>query len=154
MPPLGRDLDLSLTRTPVRVVGLLGAAVLGAASVVGGGVIPLAPASATPRSVPAAASTVLVVAPGGSDSAAGTAAAPLATIQTAVDRLAHGGRVELRAGTYHQRVQLIGVRGVSLQPYKHEHPVLSGVGLTVPADISALVEIADSTDVAVRGLRL
>jgi hypothetical protein len=95
-----------------------------------------------------------VVARGGSDLAAGTAAAPLATIQVAVDRLTHGGLVELRGGTYHQRVRLVAVHSVTLRPYRHEHAVLSGAGLTPPAGISALVEVADSTAVTVRGLDL
>ena len=56
-----------------------------------------------------------------------------------------GGRVELRGGTYHQRVHLVGVRGITLAPYRREHPILSGAGLTPPTGLTALVEIADST---------
>ena len=110
--------------------------------------------AAAPASVAVVSPTVLVVAPGGSDLAAGTVAAPLATIQVAVDRLTHGGRVELRGGTYHQRVRLVGVHSVMLEPYHHEHAVLSGAGLTPPAGISALVEVANSTAVTVSGLDL
>ena len=95
---------------------------------------------------------VLVVAPHGSDSAPGTAAAPLKTIQRAVDRLRAGGRVLLRGGVYHQRVRLHGVRHLTIRPYRHEKPVLSGGGLAAPEGRSALVDIARSRDVTVRGL--
>jgi len=120
-------------------------AVAVAVGVAAGGAVALA--------APAAAgSRVLVVAPGGSDGAAGTAAAPLRTVQVAVDRLPGGGVVELRGGVYHQRVVLHGVRHLTLRPYRHERAVLSGAGLTVPAGRSALVDIAGSRDVTVRGL--
>jgi hypothetical protein len=97
---------------------------------------------------------VVVVSPHGSDGAAGTAAHPVRTIQVAVRRVASGGVVELRGGVYHQRVRLIGVRHITLRPYQHEHPVLSGAGLAVPDDRSALIEIANSRDVGVLGLEL
>lgn len=103
-----------------------------------------APTQARPR--------VLVVSPHGSDSAAGTPGAPLRTVQLAVRRLATGGVVLLRGGVYHQRVKLRGVRHLTIRPYRHEHPVLSGAGLRVPAGDSGLVEILNSRDVAVRGL--
>ena len=101
-----------------------------------------------------AAPHVLVVSPTGSDSATGTAAHPLRTLQVAVDRLTSGGRVELRGGVYHQRVRLVGVRGITIAPYAGERPILSGAGLTPPNGLTALVEIADSSDVAVTGLEL
>jgi hypothetical protein len=107
---------------------------------------------ATPAA--AAAPRVLVVAPHGSDSAAGTAAHPLRTVQVAVRRLRHGGVIELRGGRYAQRVVLRGVRHLTIRPYRHEHPVLTGAGLHVPKDISALVEIVNSRDVTVRGLEI
>jgi hypothetical protein len=47
-----------------------------------------------------AAATTLYVAPTGSDSNAGTAAAPLQTIQKAVDLVAAGGTIAVRGGTY------------------------------------------------------
>jgi hypothetical protein len=97
---------------------------------------------------------VIVVAPYGSDSAAGTAAAPLHTVQLAVRRLRSGGVIELRGGRYHQRVVLRGVRHLTLRPYRHEHPVLTGAGLRAPKDISAMIEIANSRDVTVRGLEI
>ncbi len=45
------------------------------------------------------------VAPGGDDAAAGTIAAPLATIRSAVDRARPGDWVVLRAGTWNERVR-------------------------------------------------
>jgi hypothetical protein len=99
-----------------------------------------------------AAQRVLVVSPTGSDHNEGTAAAPLRTIQVAVRRLAAGGHVELRGGAYHQRVRLVSVHGVTISPYLHEHPILTGSGLTPPIGLTALVEIADSSAVTVRGL--
>src|SRR5581483_4825676 len=38
--------------------------------------------------------------------------------------------------------------------YRTEHPVLSGAGMRPPAGLTALVEIADSSDITVRGLQL
>jgi hypothetical protein len=102
----------------------------------------------------AAGMRTLVVAPSGSDTAAGTVRAPLRTIQKAVRALAKGGVIELRGGVYHQRVTLRGVAHLTIRPYRHEHPVLSGAGLTVPAGLTALVEISGSRDVQVRGLDL
>jgi hypothetical protein len=98
-------------------------------------------------------SQVLVVATDGSDQNPGTAAAPLLRIQTAVDRLPHGGVVELESGHYHQRVRLVGVHGVTVRAYPHAKAVLDGAGLTPARNAtSALVTIQDSTDVAVRDL--
>ena len=124
----------------VSVLAILGLGLLGAIS--------LTPAKAD------AAQRTLVVSPHGSDSNAGTATAPLRTIQVAVGRLASGGEVELRGGIYHQRVRLAGLHGVTISPYPHEHPILSGFGLTPPSGLTALIEIADSSAVTVRGLDL
>jgi hypothetical protein len=99
------------------------------------------------------AGKVLVVAPDGTDHNPGTASAPLLTIQTAVNRLTHGGTVELESGHYNQRVRLVGVHNVTVRGLPHAHAVLDGSGLT-PARgaTSALVTIADSSNVAVRDL--
>jgi hypothetical protein len=104
---------------------------------------------------PAAGARVIVVAPNGSNHAAGTPAHPIRTIQLAVHRLRRsGGTVELKGGTYHQRVRLSGVAHLVIRPYGRAHPVLSGAGLTPPRDLSALVEINAARDVTVRGLEL
>jgi hypothetical protein len=104
---------------------------------------------AASASVPA---RVLVVSPFGSDHNLGTPASPLRTIQLAVHRLAAGGVVELRGGVYAQRVRLVGVRDVTVRPFGGEHPVLDGSSLTPGAGLTAMVEIADSDAVTVRGL--
>jgi hypothetical protein len=123
----------------------LTAAAAAAVLVLGGTTVALAaPAAARARA--------LVVAPDGSDSAAGTPAAPLRTIQRAVDRLRAGGVVRLRGGVYHQRVSLHGVHHLTIRPFGHERPVVSGAGLTPPDGRSALIDIANSEDVTVRGL--
>jgi len=98
----------------------------------------------------------VVVGPHGSDDAAGDAAHPLRTIAVAVDRLgADGGTVLLRGGVYHQRVRLVARRHLTLRPYPHEHPVLSGAGLTPPTGRrTGMVEIARSRDIVVRGLEI
>jgi hypothetical protein len=97
----------------------------------------------------------VVVGPHGSDTAAGNAAHPLRTVRAAVRRLgASGGTVLLRGGVYHQRVRLVHQQHVTVSPYRHEHPVLSGAGLTPPRTLSGMVEIADSRDITVRGLEV
>jgi hypothetical protein len=96
----------------------------------------------------------VVVAPHGSDSAPGTVARPMRTVNAALRRLPAGGRVLLRGGTYHQRVRLVAVRDITVQPYRSEAVVLSGTGLTARPGLSALVEIADSAQVTVAGLEL
>jgi hypothetical protein len=47
-----------------------------------------------------------------------------------------------------------GVRDLTIRPYGHEHPTLSGRGLRAPRGLTALVEIAGSRDLTVRGLNL
>ena len=137
---------MAVRPTRVMIIGAL-------ALMISYAVSPVTPhASAAPARP--AATRVLVVAPDGSDSAPGTVRKPMRTIQKAVDRLRRGGVIKLRGGTYHQRVQLSGASHLTLRPYRKEHPVLSGAGLTAPADITALVEIFDSTDVRVTGLDL
>jgi hypothetical protein len=101
-----------------------------------------APAHASaPRAPSATPSRLAVVGPGDS-------------IQAAVDRLASGGTVELETGTYHQRVHLHDVHGVTLRPAPGATPVLDGSGLTPPKGLTALVAIAGSSDVTVTGLAI
>ena len=119
------------------------------------GLFALGGASGSAAAAPPRPSTrQLVVAPDGADQASGTASDPLRTIQQAVRRLARGGVIELRGGTYHQRVLLSGVAHLTLRPYRHEHPVISGAGITVPRNITGLVDISDSSDVRITGLDL
>jgi hypothetical protein len=115
----------------------------------------LAGPSSAGSSAASAVRTRVVVAPHGSDSAVGTAAHPMRTVRAALHRLApRGGTVVLRGGVYHQRVRLVHEHGITVRPYRNEHPVLSGAGLTPPTGLTALVEIADSRHITVRGLEL
>jgi hypothetical protein len=66
-----------------------------------------------------------------------------------------GGVVLLRGGVYHQRVRLAGKRHITVRPFRHEHPVLSGAGLRPPrGKLTAMVQIANSRDITVRGLEI
>ncbi|WP_430782552.1 family 16 glycoside hydrolase [Actinoplanes sp. G11-F43] len=58
-----------------------------------------APPSSAPPSSPPPASNALYVAPGGTDSAAGTITAPT-TLTSAISRVTAGGTIHLRGGTY------------------------------------------------------
>jgi hypothetical protein len=119
------------------------------ATVATSGVAVAGPSAATPLR------TSVVIAPHGSDSASGTAAHPMRTVRAALHRLRPaGGTVLLRGGVYHQRVRLVHLHGITVRPYRHEHPVLSGAGLEPPAGLTALVEIANSSHITVRGLEL
>jgi hypothetical protein len=103
----------------------------------------------------ASSAKVLVVAPDGSDQNSGTASAPLLTIQTAVNRLPHGGTVELESGDYHQRVSLVGVHDITVRAAGHASAVLDGAGLTPARNAtSAMVTIEDSSAVVVRDLSI
>jgi hypothetical protein len=103
-----------------------------------------------------AATTAVYVATNGSDAAAGTSAAPFATVQHAVAVLSgsnnSGGTVIVRGGTYAQRVSLHNVSGITVTGAPGEHAVLDGSTLKVPKGRSAMVDIADSTGVTVQGL--
>lgn len=114
--------------------------------------VSLVAAFATPASAAAAGGRTVYVAPGGSDSADGSRAHPFAGIQHAVAALGGGGTVVLRGGRYAQRVSLVGVHDVAVVAQPGEHPVLDGSSLKVPTGRSAMITIADSTDITVRGL--
>jgi parallel beta-helix repeat protein len=61
----------------------------------------------------------LFVAPNGDDQSQGSQAAPLRTIQAAIDRAASGTTIVIRAGTYRESAILRG-KQLTLQPYPHE----------------------------------
>jgi hypothetical protein len=114
-------------------------------------------AAGTSTAATATAPATVYVAPSGSDSSSGTQAAPFATIQravTAVSASTNGGTVVLRGGTYAQRFSLHNVANITVTAAAGEHPVLDGSTLKVPTGRSAMVDIADSTAVAVRGLEI
>ncbi|ACU73560.1 conserved hypothetical protein [Catenulispora acidiphila DSM 44928] len=110
---------------------------------------------AVPVSAQADTTSTVYVAPSGSDSAGGTLAAPFATIQHAIAALpSGGGTVVVRGGRYAQRVSLHNAKNITLTAASGEHPVLDGSSLTVPTGRSAMVDIAGSTAVTVRGLEI
>jgi hypothetical protein len=118
---------------------------------------PLTAVAAEPAAAAASSTTArVVVGPHGSDSAAGTAADPLRTVRAAVERLGEtGGVVLLRGGVYHQRVRLAGQQHITVRPFRHEHPVLSGAGLRPPRGrLTGMVQIANSRDITVRRLEI
>jgi hypothetical protein len=115
-------------------------------------VIPVSVVAALATSAAATGGRTVYVAPGGSDSADGSRAHPFAGIQHAIAALGDGGTVVLRGGSYAQRVNLAGVHDVAMLAESGEHPVLDGSSLKVPTGRSAMITIADSTGVTIRGL--
>jgi hypothetical protein len=127
---------------------LTGALVLAAAPVVAT-VVDAGPAGAAPRS---AGPQRVFVSPQGHAGAAGSRLDPVASVDEAVDGLAHGGVVLLRGGTYAQRVMLRGVHRVTIRPFRHERVILDGGPLTPPPGRSAMVTVMNSSRVTVSGL--
>jgi hypothetical protein len=114
--------------------------------------VSLVAALVTPTSSAAVGGRTVYVAPGGSDSADGSRAHPFAGIQHAIGALRGGGTVVLRGGRYAQRVSLVDVHDVTVRAQAGEHPVLDGSSLKVPTGRSAMITIANSTDLTIRGL--
>ncbi len=73
--------------------------------------------------VPAGA---VIVAPGGSDSGAGTVASPLKTIKAGIAKVANGGTIVLRGGAYHEDIIVPPQKKVTLQPYRSEAVWMDG----------------------------
>jgi parallel beta-helix repeat protein len=73
-----------------------------------------------------APSMVLYVSPGGSDSAAGSAHAPLRSISAAVNRAPANGTVVVRSGTYHENVTILRNSPVHLESAPHATVWLDG----------------------------
>lgn len=99
-------------------------------------------------SVSSLAASTLYVAPGGSDSNAGTLSAPLATIQKAVSLVAAGGSISVRGGTYALATNIQITKSgtasapITLAAYAGERVVVEGealpytpgaVGSTIPS---------------------
>jgi parallel beta-helix repeat protein len=82
-----------------------------------------APIGSTSYSIPAGA---LYVAPNGSDSGSGTLTYPLRTIGRAVELAPGGGTIVLRAGTYHERVEIPATKPVTIESATHEAVWLDG----------------------------
>lgn len=90
------------------------------------------------------------VAPTGSDSAAGTLAAPYKSIQVAVDKAVAGDSILLRGGTYSPskniQVKKSGTASsrIVLAAYQSEVPVVDGEALTgTPAPVGGSISAAD-----------
>jgi len=66
------------------------------------------------------------VAPNGSDSAAGTLAAPYLTIAKAISAASSGQTVVLRGGSYHESVTIPTGKTLTIQPYNNEIAWLDG----------------------------
>jgi len=98
--------------------------------------------------------TTLYVSPAGSDAASGTRHAPLRTPQAAIDRLGRaGGTVTLAGGRYpRQQILIKNKAHITVRAEAGSTPVLDGAGMTVPAGRSGMIEIRDSSDIAVSGL--
>lgn len=73
-------------------------------------------------------SNAIFVAVNGSDASTGTQSAPLRTVQKAVDRASSGQTIVVRAGTYHEAVQ-VPFKDVTIQSYPNEAVWFDG---TVP----------------------
>jgi Right handed beta helix region len=123
------------------------------------GAVPLVLAASVVGGVPAqagAAATTsahrLFVSASGHPGAAGTRQDPLASVNEAISQLPEGGVVLLRGGTYAQRIRLAGVHRVTVRAFRHEQVILDGGPLTPPPDRSAMVTVANSSRVTVRGL--
>lgn len=92
----------------------------------------------------------IYVSPTGSDSAAGTLAAPLKSIQSAVDKAVAGDTIYLRGGTYSPTTNIkIAKSGTSAKPYtmtayNDEAVILDGEALPgTPAALDASLANAD-----------
>ena len=127
---------------------LTGALVLAAAPVlaltVGAGPSGALGAATTPDRV--------FVSTAGHAGATGTRRDPVSLIGEAVARVANGGLVVIRGGTYAQRVRLRDVHGVTVRPFRHEHVILDGGPLTPGPGRSAMVTVVDSSRVTVADL--
>ena len=93
--------------------------------------------------------------PAASDKNPGTLAAPLKTIQAALDKAQPGDSVQVRGGVYHESVKFKrggsypggaietsnpqGLKWLTLEAYQDEHVVLDGA-VTIPADKWQLVK--------------
>jgi Right handed beta helix region/Protein of unknown function (DUF1565) len=81
-----------------------------------------------PAAIPASTGQTFYVSTSGSDSAAGTQAAPWRTIQKALDTLQPGQRALVRAGTYTESLEMnragTSSAPISVEAYPGERPVL------------------------------
>ena len=71
-------------------------------------------------------SGAVVVSPSGSNGAAGTLAAPFATVQHAIDAAPSGATIVLRAGSYHESLTIPSGKKLTIQSYPKEAVYLDG----------------------------
>jgi hypothetical protein len=98
------------------------------------------------------------VATKGDDAGPGTSDRPWVTLQHAADEVRAGATVYVRAGAYHQRVE-IRVSGQPGRPITfaatpHERVVLDGSTLEVPADQSSMILLDSAAYVRVEGFEI
>ncbi|MDP4098226.1 right-handed parallel beta-helix repeat-containing protein [Paenibacillus sp. P96] len=110
---------------------------------------------------PAAASAAgaeYYVATSGSDTNAGTSAAPWKTLQHAADVAPAGSTVYVRGGVYNEKLKITRSGSASQGPivfsnYDNETPIIDGKGLPVSGS-EGLVELADVNYVTVQGFEI
>jgi hypothetical protein len=104
------------------------------------------------------AATTFWVASDGNDGGSGSSDDPWATLQKAADSAVPGSTVNVRGGTYTQRmnVHVSGEQGapITFESAPGESVVLDGSSLEVPADQSAMILIDSQHDVTVRGFEI
>ncbi|KAL6703822.1 Pectate lyase pel9 [Coniothyrium glycines] len=100
--------------------------------------------------LPSVFCATIYVAPTGSDSAAGSLAAPLQSIQVAVDKAVAGDTIYLRGGTYSPtkniQIKKSGTASarITLAAYSTEIPIIDGEALpSTPAPVGGSVTSAD-----------
>jgi hypothetical protein len=104
-----RSLLVARPCTPVLTARPLSLRALAAAAVAAA----LLPAAVIGVAAPAAAATSYVVAPWGSDSAAGSPAHPFRTVRKGMSVLRAGNTLVVRGGRYHERIKLTPRPGTS-----------------------------------------
>jgi hypothetical protein len=110
------------------------------------------------RDSASAPATTFWVATDGDDGGSGSSDDPWATLQKAADSALPGSIVDVRGGTYTQRMD-VHVSGEQAAPITFEAApgesvVLDGSSLEVPADQSAMILIDSQHDVTVRGFEI
>ncbi|KAH7135148.1 pectate lyase L [Dendryphion nanum] len=100
--------------------------------------------------LPGALAATFYVAPTGSDTAAGSLAAPYRSIQVAVDKAAAGDIIYLRGGKYSptKNIQIkksgTASAAITLSAYQSEVPIIDGEGLpNTPAPVGGSIAAAD-----------
>src|SRR6476659_3523089 len=104
------------------------------------------------------ASPTYWVASDGDDAASGSESAPWATLQHAADAASPGATVEVRGGTYAQRVafHVSGAPGapITFEAAPGESVVLDGSSLEVPSGQAAMIEIDSQRYLTIQGFQI